>query len=107
VKNPRWEHVDQKVAEKRKESTLVGDKVALKVDVTNVPDGTSVTFKVFDTSMSPPKQIGMASGKVAGGVGTAEWSIKRQTKLEFEGKVRSLISERAVLPVAKIFKLSF
>jgi hypothetical protein len=107
VKNPRWEHVDQNVAERRKESALVGDKVVMKADVTNVMDGTSISFKLFDTAVSPPRQIGMAFGQVTGGVGSAEWRVNRLTKLEFEAKVRWSLSERAGVPIARVFVLSF
>jgi len=107
VKNPRWEHANQKVAERRKDSTIVGDKVVLKVDVTNVPDGNSVIFKIFDTAISPPKQVDVIYGKVTNGIGSAECHVKRLTKLEFEGKVRSIASARTKLPVANIFVFSF
>ncbi len=107
IKNPRWEHVDQKVAEQRKKLTLIGDKVTLKVDVTGVPDGTSVTFKIFDIAKTPPKQMGMAYGEVTGGIGSAEWKVSRFAKLKFEGKVRCLTSERADLSVASVWVFSF
>jgi hypothetical protein len=107
VTNPRWEHVDQNAAEMRSESTILGDKVILKADVTNVTDGTSILFKVFDTAVSPPQQIAMIVGHVTGGVGSAEWQVKQLTKLEFEAKVRWSISERAEIPVARLFVFSF
>lgn len=105
--NPRWEHADQNAAEKRSETTLLGDKIVLKADVTNVTDGTSILFKVFDTAVSPPQQIAMIVGHVTGGVGSAEWQVKKLTELEFEAKVRWSVSERAEIPIARVFVFSF
>jgi len=113
VTNPRWEHVDQKAKDQRPDSTKSGDVITLKVDVKTVPDGTRVTFRVFDTSMSPPSRIGIAYGEVVGGIGSGEWRVTppnrgvgQELTLEFEGEVRKVISERAAIPLGAVFLFS-
>ena len=81
---------------------MAGDTVTLMVDVTGVSDGTRVTFKIVDTSISPPGRIAVVRGEVDGGIGKAEWKVKvnrAKPALEFEGEVRRTSSERAEIPV--------
>ncbi len=110
VTNPVWEHIDKQRGDDSPDATIAGDKVTLKVDVTGAADGNRVTFKVFDTSITPPSRVAVVRGEVEGGVGTAEWTVKvnRQgAKLEFEGEVRRVSSERAEIPVVEVFNFVF
>lgn len=110
VTNPRWEHVDENRSESSPDATVVGDTVRLIVDVGGAADGTRVTFKVFDTSKQPPSRVGAARGEVEGGIGAGKWEVKVNgpgTKLEFEGAVRRLASERAEIPVVQVFTFDF
>lgn len=105
VTNPRWEHIDGKRADNTPDSTFAGDRITLMVDVTGAPDGSRVTFKVMDTSISPPARVGSARGEVEGGVGKAEWQVsvdRANPELEFEGAVRRVTSERAEIPVGVV-----
>lgn len=102
VTNPRWEHIDDKRAENSPDATVAGDRITLMVDVSGAADGSRVTFKVLDTSISPPARVGSARGEVEGGVGKAEWEVKvdrSEPALEFEGAVRRVTSNRAEIPV--------
>lgn len=111
ITNPRWEHVDENRKNNSADTTVVGDVVNLMVDVTGVKDGSRVTFKIFDTSISPPARVGVARGDVEGGIGRGEWKVKplsQGSHLEFEGEVRRMTSERAEIPVEElVFILSF
>jgi hypothetical protein len=109
VTNPRWEHVDGKRKEDSPDKTMAGDTVTLMADVTGTPDGTRITFRIFDTAVSPPGRIAVVRGKVEGGVGTAEWEVKARrdgTKPEFEGEVRRISSEKRKIPILKEFAFS-
>lgn len=110
VTNPRWVHIDQKRGDDSPDATIAGDSVSLMVDVSGAADGTLVSFKVFDTSISPPCRVGVARGEVEGGVGTAEWKVKLPRNgevLEFEGEVRRVSSGRAEIPVLDEFEFVF
>lgn len=104
VTNPRWEHVDQQRGKDSPDAAAGGDLVRLMVDVTGASNGAVVTFRVFDASISPAGRVAAVRGEVQDGIGTAEWEIKRDrqgAKLEFEGMVRRVGSERAEIPFDK------
>lgn len=109
VTNPRWEHVDQQRSDETPDSTVEGDTITLNVDVSGASDGSRVTFKIYDTSQTPPSRIGVARGEVEGGVGTAQWEVnprRDNSQLEFEGAVRRVSSERAEIVVLPEFEFS-
>jgi hypothetical protein len=109
VTNPRWEHVDQQRSDETPDSTIEGDTITLNVDVNGASDGTLVTFRIYETSQTPPSRIGVARGKVEGGVGTAQWEVnprRDHPQLEFEGAVRRVSSGRAEIVVLPEFEFS-
>jgi len=63
VTNPRWEHVDKEKKSNTPDTAGIGDEVYLYVDVAGVPEGSRVTFDVFDVSSDPPMRIATVSGK--------------------------------------------
>jgi hypothetical protein len=111
VKNPRWEHVDENMKKESPDIALADDLVALMVDVSNISDGTTVTFKIFDTATG--KRVGMVLGEVSDGVGLAEWRVRASLRreenkpsLKFEARTRGLVSERATIAVGVPFRFS-
>lgn len=102
VTNPQWEHLDGDRGQASPDSTVEGDQILLKVDVSGASDGTAVSFKVYDTAASPAVRVGSVRGEVDGGVGSAPWTVKVNSagpKLEFEGAVRRVSSGRAEIPL--------
>lgn len=109
VANPRWEH--KKEAEKKAEveksadSASFGDTIILIVDVTGIPEGVGVTFDIYDVAEDPPMCVATAKGKIENGVGRGEWVVTdksgkgEESKLAFEGIVKSKASERCEIPV--------
>lgn len=111
VTNPRWEHVDENMKEESPDIVLADDVVALMVDVSNITDGTTVTFKIFDTSTG--KRVGMVLGEVSDGVGLAEWCVRTSSRgkenipsFEFEAIIRGLTSGRVEIGVGDDFRFS-
>jgi hypothetical protein len=100
VTNPRWEHADEDKKSSTPDTTMVGDKVFLYVDVSGVPEGSPVTFDIFDVSTDPPFRIATAKGKNESGTAKGEWTVEdpnekgEELKLEFEGIAKSKASER-------------
>lgn len=100
VKNPRWEQSDQEIAKKRKDTAVIGDKIVLKADLKNVPDGNSVSFWIYDNAVSPAKRVAIVKGTANSGIGSAQWKVTRWGMFEFEAKVSSLISDRAIISIS-------
>lgn len=101
VTNPRWEHLDEARADSRPDAAMAGDPLVLKVDVSGAADGSSVSFKVYDSAQSPRARVGSVRGQVEGGIGAARWEASHRpgAKLEFEGSVRRVSSGPAEIPV--------
>lgn len=103
VTNPRWEHKDQ--IENLAESASFGDTIILMVDVTGMPDGSGITFDIYDTSEDPPMCITSVKGTIENGIGKGEWVVAdnsgkgEESKLTFEGIAKSKASERCEIPV--------
>lgn len=111
VTNPRWEHVDENMKEESPDIALEGDIVTLKIDVSNIADGTTVTFKIFDASTA--KRVGMVLGEVSDGIGLVEWRVraslrgdKNKPSFEFEARARGLVSERTEIALGAPFHFS-
>jgi hypothetical protein len=121
VTNPRWERkkageeVEVKVEVKNTEKKAsFGETIILMADVTGMPEGSGITFDIYDTSEEPPMCVATAKGKIEKGVGKGEWIVTdksgkgEEAKLEFEGIAKSKASERCEIPVtfADEFQLS-
>jgi hypothetical protein len=108
IKNPRWERKKEGVKGKENEiekekavgTVSFGDAIILMVDVTGMPEGSAITFDIFDTSLNPPMRIDSAKGNIENGVGKGEWVVAdksgkgKDAKLAFEGIAKSKASER-------------
>jgi|GEM_PF-1992998 len=105
VTNPRWEHVDEDKKGATPDTVEIGDEVYLYVDVAGVPEGSRVTFDVFDVTFDPPMRIATVSGKNEQGRACGKWTVEdssergEELKLEFEGIAKSKASGRCPLGV--------
>ncbi len=113
VTNPRWEHADEDRKSSSPDTAMVGDTVILMVDVSGVPEGSPVTFDVFDVSTDPPFRIGSAKGKNEGGTAKGEWEVEdpnekgEELKLEFEGVAKSKASERCEVKIKSPLTIAY
>jgi hypothetical protein len=105
VKNPRWEHKDEKKKESSPDTVLFGDTIVLMADVTGIPSGASVSFDIYDISVSPPMVVESARGKNEMGVAKGEWVVSDKSgkgidaKCAFETVVKSKVSEKCEIKV--------
>jgi hypothetical protein len=113
VTNPRWEHVDEDKKTDSPDKAAVGDDVILMVDVSGVPEGSPVTFDIYDVSSDPPLRIASAKGTNEKGTAKGEWTVEdpnemgEELKLEFEGVAKSKASERAEIPLTFVMMYVF
>lgn len=116
ITNPRWEHVDEQKKSDIPAITSTGDEITLMVDISGAPHGAGVDFTVYDVGGPSPTVAGKVHGRNENGVGKATWVVDDprkdgedwELKLEFEGEVRSKVSERAEINIEiKEFSLSF
>jgi hypothetical protein len=114
ITNPRWEHKDEDKMESSPDKASFDDTINLMADVTGMPEGSGITFDIYDTSEDPPMCIDSAKGQIEGGVGKGEWVITDKSgnggevALEFEAIAKSKTSERCAieLDALKEFHLS-
>ncbi|MBN1601101.1 MAG: hypothetical protein JW915_05805, partial [Chitinispirillaceae bacterium] len=119
VTNPRWEHKkkaedevevkvkmdDQDGVEDTENKASFGDTIILMADVTGMPEGSGITFDIYEMSEEPPMCVDTAKGKIQGGVGRGEWVVTdksgkgEESKLAFEGIAKSKASVRCEIPV--------
>ena len=101
ITNSRWEHVDEDKKNNTPDAAAIDDEVYLFVDVTGVPEGSPVTFDIFDVSSDPPLRIATAKGSNQQGTARGTWKVEDPSehgddlKIEFEGIAKSKASERA------------
>jgi hypothetical protein len=105
VTNPRWEH---KVEDKKNNSpdkASTGDTIVLQADISNFPEGATVTFDIFDTTGASPFRIKTVNGKNVSGVGKSEWVVDDpndqgvKLKLAFEAIARSRATEKCEIGI--------
>lgn len=109
--NPRWEHCDES---KKMSSSAVhlGDKIMMIADFTNLPEGHSVSFDIYDMS-EPGLRIDSVRSKNQNGSAKAEWTISDKTnndlppKLSFEVIARSKTSERVNIDLEELDEFNF
>lgn len=122
VINPRWEHKKEKEEKAEVEvkkdgqdedediekKALFGDTIILMADVTGMPEGSRITFDIYEMSEKPPMCVASAKGKIANGVGKGEWVVTdksgkgKDSKLAFEGIAKSKASERCEIPLIEL-----
>ncbi len=106
--NPRWEHFDEEIAGKRPDTTFVGDRVLLKVDVADIPDGTNLDFDVLSVG-SGHEELISARGKVCSGTASVEWKTvdpradgdENEIKVIFSARSGNGESENCNIPISK------
>jgi outer membrane protein OmpA-like peptidoglycan-associated protein/type VI protein secretion system component Hcp len=115
---PGWEHIDESLKDEKE--AVIGERIRLLVDVTNIRDGESVKFEIcYYNDQNANCNFQTVSGKVANGTATAEWTIDYSTikdgakakdksdlyKLRFEPMYSGKYGARTDIPVrpAKIF----
>jgi hypothetical protein len=115
VKNPRWEHkkneekdkVEVEI-EKLKDTASFGNTITLMVDVTGMPEGSGITFDIYETSKTPPMCVASTKGKIENGIGKGDWVITdksglgNESKLAFEGVAKSKASVRCEIPLVVV-----
>jgi hypothetical protein len=107
VTNPRWEHVDEDKKSSTPDTAEIDDEVYLYVDVTGIPEGSRVTFDIFDVSSDPPMRIATAFGNNEQGTACGKWTVEdpsereEDLEIEFEGIAKSKASERKEIPVSE------
>ncbi len=107
----RWEHCDES---KKMSSSAVhlGDKIMMIADFTNLPEGHSVSFDIYDMS-EPGLRIDSVRSKNQNGSAKAEWTISDKTnndlppKLSFEVIARSKTSERVNIDLEELDEFNF
>jgi hypothetical protein len=107
VSNPRWEHKkkDGDEDEKSEDSASFGDTIILMADVSGMPEGSAITFDIYETTQDPPMRVDTVKGKIENRVGKGEWVVADKSglgadsKLAFEGVTKSKVSERSEIPV--------
>jgi hypothetical protein len=113
VTNPRWEHKNEAKRESSPEMATFNDTIILMADVTGMPEGSGITFDIYDTSEDPPMCVDSAKGRIQSGVGKGEWVVTDKSgkgedaRLEFEGIARSKASLRCEIPVIDARTFSF
>jgi len=113
LNNPRWEHKNTKQKKNSPKKAVFNDTIILMADVIGIPENGLVTFEIFDTSLKPPKPVGNAKGKNAGGVAKSEWVVTDKTslgdevKLEFQASAGSKTSTRCTIPISTNNKFCF
>ena len=114
VRNPRWEHVDERKRQNSAQKASIGDEITLKVDITGFGEGARMIFDIFDVSENPPLRIDTVNGTHSKGVGSATWRVNdpngkgMELQLEFEGSARSMASPRAPITIGmREFTFSF
>jgi hypothetical protein len=105
--------MDENAKNETPDLALHGDIITLKVDVNGAPEGAKVMFRIYNASMPHPGRFDLVYGEVAGSVGTVEWKVQtpslgegKKTSVEFEAKIRNLISERTNINLGTQFKFS-
>jgi type VI protein secretion system component Hcp len=115
---PGWEHTDESLKDEK--DAVVGERIRLLVDVTNIRDGESVRFEIcYYNDQIANINFQTVSGKVVNGTATAEWTIDYSTikdgskakdksdiyKLRFEPMYSGKYGAKTDIPVrpAKIF----
>ncbi|MBN1600997.1 MAG: hypothetical protein JW915_05265 [Chitinispirillaceae bacterium] len=122
VTNPRWERKEkenegeqgEKVkgevkvkvkGENTEEKVSFGDTIILMADVTGMPEGSGITFDIYEMSEDPPMCVATAKGKIASGIGKGEWVVTdksgkgEESKLAFEGIAKSKASEKCEIRI--------
>jgi hypothetical protein len=129
IKNPRWERKKEEEKEQgdegkhetkvqdKKENTentvSFGETIILLADVTGMPEGSGITFDIYETSQDPPMCIVSAKGTIENGVGKGEWEVTDksgkadESKLEFEAIAKSKTSERCKIALAPLQEYCF
>jgi hypothetical protein len=98
--NPCWEHKDETKKENSADKAAFGDTILLMVDVTGMPEGSGITFDIYETSEDPPMCVATVNGKIENSVGKGVWIVTdksgkgEKSKLAFEGIAKSKASER-------------
>ena len=64
LERPAWSHTAETRREQSPKEAAYDDAVLLTAEVRNIVDGASVTFEVFDMSVSPPRSVARVRGKV-------------------------------------------
>jgi hypothetical protein len=113
VTNPRWEHKDEAKIESSPETAAFDDTIILMADVTGMPEGSGITFDIYDASEDPPMCVDSAKGVIESGVGKGEWVVTdksgngEESKLQFEGIAKSKASGRCEIPVVALAGVFF
>jgi hypothetical protein len=113
IKNPRWEHKDEAKKKKSANKASFGDTIILLADVSGMPEGSGITFDIYETSEDPPMCIASAKGTIENGVGKVEWEAtdksgkEGESKLEFEGIAKSKASERCEITLTTLREFCF
>ncbi len=108
--NPRWKHLNDELAKSRPDTTFVGDKVLLKVDVVDIPNGTNLDFDVLSVGSGHERLIS-ARGKVSCGVASVEWETVdpraeddvNEIRVLFSARSGNLESANCDIPIREIF----
>jgi hypothetical protein len=113
VANPRWEHKNPDKKQNSPDKVSFGDTIILMADITNYPEGASVTYDIYDTKSTPPQRVDSATGKNLSGVGKGEWKVTDKSgkgadqEFGFEAIVRSKATEKKAIPLKiKLFSFS-
>jgi hypothetical protein len=105
ITNPRWEHKDESKKSDSPDKATIGDTITLQADISNYPEGASVTFDIFDSSGASPFRIKTVNGKNVSGVGKGEWVIEdpndqgEKLKISFEAIAKSKATEKCKVEI--------
>lgn len=115
VTNPRWEKKmagEEVETEVEKEDSTggvsFGEMIILMADVTGMPEGSGISFDIYEMSEDPPMCVASAKGKILSGVGKGEWVVTdksgkgKYSKLAFEGIAKSKASVRCAIPLIQL-----